>query len=946
MAKWHRLRARVIAKGDVGLICQHSERIFLDACEGDKQRQVFGMCAVVVYFTVACVCLLLTGCGDGLGGDDQSPDTVVDTVPLAYVKRAIPLDDPDNPTSFINEDLRDPYVFRPGAALWVRDTASPSAAERNITASLFPANEDGSAPQYDVRDLSVAEVGGELKLLFSARAPEIQGADEEEQPTWNIYIYDVASRTVSPMLNSAVTAEAGHDIQPQMLPTGDILFVSSRQHDGKARLIDEGKSQYNALAEDRRESGAALHLFDTNGQITQLTFNPSHDLYPQVLSDGRILFVRWDNYGNRDGFNLYRMNYDGTDLQLVFGWHSHDGNLHPGNGARQYGPLKLLADGRALVSAQSDATTRLSTRWQIIDWANYVEHDRTIDNVETDDEAAFAEALTGTLGETSISNTPAVAGRVHMLSPLMDGSSRFLVSWSPCRVFDPEVVPLLAEASAAERLALRTIPCSASNIAEEGAQEADPIFSLWMADPGDANLLPVVLVAPGEMISDALALAAPMVGTLAGADRNADLQSQQLGVLDIRSVYDVDGADASSVGITTLADPAQTTAAERSARFLRLVKTVPLPPDFVLDLPGSAFGRSNQQLMREIMGYAPIEPDGSVRVLVPANVAFSIEVLDANGRRISDRHQNWLEVKPGEKLLCQGCHTANSEVPHGRAEAQPTPVYQGALAQAAFPNTQSSLVAQVGESMAQTRARILGDVTPSLGLVFEDIWTDPAVRTADPSVSITESGLSTTVPSTNTCQDGWDELCRILIHYETHIHPLWSVNRPVLDALSVEVGNNTCTNCHNPVDALNQAQVPAGQLDLTDGPSADEPDHFRAYRELLFNDNEQVLADGVVVDRQVPVLDRQGNQVFQTNGDGELILDANGQPIPLLETVTVAPSIVVSGANDSRFFTVFSENGDTVDHRGLLNEAELKLLSEWVDIGAQYYNDPFAVPQD
>jgi hypothetical protein len=43
-----------------------------------------------------------------------------------------------------------------------------------------------------------------------------------------------------------------------------------------------------------------------------------------------------------------------------------------------------------------------------------------------------------------------------------------------------------------------------------------------------------------------------------------------------------------------------------------------------------------------------------------------------------------------------------------------------------------------------------------------------------------------------------------------------------------------------PVNARHDA-VPAGDLDLTDGPSDDEPDQFRAYRELLFGDVGQVV---------------------------------------------------------------------------------------------------------
>ena len=52
--------------------------------------------------------------------------------------------------------------------------------------------------------------------------------------------------------------------------------------------------------------------------------------------------------------------------------------------------------------------------------------------------------------------------------------------------------------------------------------------------------------------------------------------------------------------------------------------------------------------MRQLLGYVPIEPDGSVRVMVPANVAFQITVLDANARALPDfpRHRSWLAVQP------------------------------------------------------------------------------------------------------------------------------------------------------------------------------------------------------------------------------------------------------------------------------------------------------------
>ncbi len=41
------------------------------------------------------------------------------------------------------------------------------------------------------------------------------------------------------------------------------------------------------------------------------------------------------------------------------------------------------------------------------------------------------------------------------------------------------------------------------------------------------------------------------------------------------------------------------------------------------------------------------------------------------------------------------------------------------------------------------------------------------------------------------------------------------------------------------------------------------------------------------------------------------------------------------------FFSKFAPGGT---HEGRLSAAELRLVSEWVDEGAQYFNDPFVAP--
>src|SRR5690606_32785038 len=145
-------------------------------------------------------------------------------------------------------------------------------------------------------------------------------------------------------------------------------------------------------------------------------------------------------------------------------------------------------------------------------------------------------------------------------------------------------------------------------------------------------------------------------------------------------------------------------------------------------------------------------PDGSVMVRVPANVALAVSVLDADGRRITPRHQNWLQLRPGELVTCNGCHEPTSGVSHGRSDAF-APAWAGAAAAGApFPNTDPALfVGEIGETMAEVRARLscgsagCESLQPSLDVVFEDVWTDENVRPRDPAFAYRYADLATAI---------------------------------------------------------------------------------------------------------------------------------------------------------------------------------------------------------
>ncbi|MEM7276869.1 MAG: hypothetical protein AAF385_01990 [Pseudomonadota bacterium] len=859
--------------------------------------------------------LILGACGDSSGagggigfGDGQTPDPVALDFPIVYVKR--PVTDEDG--NLLQSDVRNIISFNIGADLFLRDRASPSTPDVNLT-------EDLTQGLGDIRDVDISYDG--TKVLFAMRAQFIEGADEDDQPTWNIWEYDNTTQTTRRLITSDITAEAGHDISPHYMPDGRIVFTSSRQRRSVAILLDEGKPQYAAQDEDGNEPAFVLHIMDTDGtNIEQISFNQSHDYDPFIMSNGQIGFSRWDHAGPNNAIHLYRVNPDGSGLEMLYGSESHATGT--GTAEVQFLKGRELPNGDIMTLIRPFSGTGDGGDIVTIDIANYLNITQANrDNIGVLNGPAQASATTNEV--LTADDQPSPGGRYSAVYPLSDGTDRLLVSWSQCRLTD----------------GTRILPCTDDNLSDSTLSEADPIYGIWIYDRIQNTQLPVVVPEEGfqytEIVAGEQRTPPPViVDGINDFTLDSELTTEGAGILHIRSVYDFDGVDLSGPGIDALADPQQFDSNGRAARFIRITKPVSMPDDDVLDFDNSAFGVTQAFGMNEVLGYAPVEPDGSVMVKVPANVALSFDILDANGRAFFARHNNWLQVVPGEFRECSGCHDAGAGTSHGRADAF-FAVNDGANADGQpFPNTNPAIFADFGETMAEARARIscgtdnCSSLETSFDIIFDDVWTDPALRAPDASFAYLYQDLVTPLPIEASCATNWTALCRSVIHYEENLHPLWAVPRTaisdqaILDAAGAVI--DTCLGCHAPADANGAAMVPAGQLDLTDGASDIDPDHFKAYRELLSGDNEQELdAGGNLVDRMVQ------------NG-----VDVDGNPI--FVTVPVARSMAPGRANASnRFFSRFAAGGA---HAGYLSDAELKLLSEWLDGGAQYYNNPFEAP--
>lgn len=865
----------------------------------------------------------LSACSSGGNvaiANSQAADPATVDFPIFYVKRTIP------PAS---DDLRllrnavlptTTQTVVPKADLYKRDSASPSATETNITTRIT-----GTAT-WDVKDVDVSPDG--KTVVFAMRGPLTTKMKQKDAPSWRIYVYDIAGDNLHPAIDPTTDQDPPtvNDVAPHVMPDGRIIFSSTRQRQSQAILLDEGKPQFAAQDESRTEPAFVLHVMNADGTgIHQISFNQSHDRDATVLANGRILWSRWDNAPGKDGMHLYTSNPDGTDVQLYYGANSHaTGTTADGmdNATIEFVKPREMQDGRILTLVRPYTNVDFGGDLVIIDGTHFVENNQPL---------AADAGMAGPAQTRATSNDvldvpgPSPGGRFNSAYPLWDGTNRILVSWTQCRLLDDTQNPPAI------------VPCTDARLADPTVKTAPPLYSLWMFDPTQNTLLPIMPPVEGVMVTDVVATQPRPVPNIILDQLLASGQDPTLGELDIKSVYDFDGVDTAKPNIATLADPGKTAAAQRPARFVRLVKAVSIPDMTVVNLSNDAFGASD--FMREILGYAPVQPDGSVQMQVPANVAFMIDVLDANGRRISPVHAAWLQVRPGETLTCNGCHnpaTPQKPLSHGR-QGTFAPAYAGLVGGGTFPDANPVLVANSGETMAETLARSCAQdaadtpgcnqVVPSVNLTSTEIWANPPPPTADITLRYQDMPPGSNFPTSPNCLNAWASNCRIVINYPKAVQQIWD-NAMRVDSKGNPLPSCSQGGCHSTTPAAGSTatvQVPAGQLNLTNTPSDQVPVQPVSYQHLLFTHNEQQVTMGSLQDVPGPP-------------------DANGNPT----AISVGPYMNAGSANgalSSAFLGRFDGSVPTpaggVNHVGFLTPAELRLISEWLDIGAQYYNDPF-----
>jgi hypothetical protein len=856
--------------------------------------------------------LALTACGGG-SKSASSTVTVQGDVPIAYAKRVNTLG--LNPTNGAPTAA--------GGDLMIREKSSPSAPEHNITAQFTLGKGDAETPEvsWDGK-----------KILFSMRCPTdnavtIAGA-AACTGHWNIWEYDMTSGGLTGGTFRRVTASTdSDDIHPVYLPAGQgIVFTSNRQT--KSSVNQALGHTYFALDEYERERVFNLHTMALDGSaITQISFNQSHDRNPVIRPNGQIMFSRWDHVGGRNHFKVFTVNPDGTNMFVLYGAHS-DGNsfLHP----RDMDPTGKYA-GFLTSDLMPLQRTKEGGALMLIDVANYSEQNTPA----TKAVAATGGQVQATEQTLNIDRGLSLHGRITAPFPLWDGTNRVLLSYRPCEVTKNGTVVSCTTLTAAEiaRVSDMDRPLAESD-ADPIQDNVPPPYAVYMFDPANQSFLNVASPPAGYMYVDPVAIQArnePVSVTPAALD--STLASQNLGTLNVRSVYDtdslgrmgtqvltaadqsgacttlipqttpidVDDTRATVADIVRMKDPADAAYRCAPARFIRAVRAV-APPTNMMKMR-SSLGETDFEA-QQLLGYAPIEPDGSFKLNVPADTPIALSVIDSQGRAYQT-HTNWIQVRPGELRTCDGCHSPR------RGASVNTGTIADTLSSSIL-STMSSAHAS-GETMAQTRVRLDPTAaTLKTDMVFTDIWADTSKSgvTAIPSVALRYTGnasaaddLATTVPTNG------------VINYPTHIQPLWTRDR----------GANTCTNCHNISAHLDLSGTTAGDGRVT------------SYDRLMIGD-PQLDASGrpeIFYEDGVPMLVRQAALVNTAASEGEALgLARKSRLIEILSGQSLMSSDAAKASHPNPPSTA-------PDHSTLLNAAEKRLLAEWIDTGGKYFNDPF-----
>ncbi len=389
------------------------------------------------------------------------------------------------------------------------------------------------------------------------------------------------------------------DMQPCYLPDGGIMLVSTR-------------CEYGTLCDSPDVlSTTVMYRMDGDGKnLTKLTNSPVSEFSPAMMSDGRVMYTRWEyvDKGQIGVKCLWAMYPDGSGTVEIYG-----NNI-------QLPPTFL--HGR-----QIPEHTNLFVMLGTPHWPQ--SGIGTVIRIDTKKNIRTREPMTYITPKVDVKQEPGwnhlVNGKwvKHGNGPLyMDpyplSKDTFLVSYNPDKKWaDPTAYGLYKLTEAGEHTKIHT--------------EAET--SCWQPYPLRTRKTPPILK----------------------SIRDPKLTAKNLALCTVQDIYH--GMEGIKRG---------------EVRYIRIMEQLPRPWDCrrFWDPRGKLTRHTRLASLgtalagKAMWGVVPVEKDGSAHFTVPADRNIYFQALDENYLELQ-RERTYVNYRPGEKRSCVGCHeTPNDSPPH------------------------------------------------------------------------------------------------------------------------------------------------------------------------------------------------------------------------------------------------------------------------------------------
>ena len=535
---------------------------------------------VVLGLSLAPFGLTLLSCGS------SPPDDILQRsgqAALVFVKEPSQL---DNRSGAMRSNFD---TYYPGTDLYLLTPISSQGELTNLTEQYTKRNQSNPNNYGAAVDPEVSFDGE--KILFSMK--------ENRNALWHLYEMNIDGSGLLQLTDQTF----GDDMDPTYLPSGQILFTSTRPG-----IVDEYERHNSALLHvaDRGPDGRLIN-------VRRISFNQSFDVNPMVHSSGKVIYSRWEHLGDPNKFPLFVINPDGTRPFVMYGNHSP-----AQSGSRVFLEPRELSDGGIVCSVMERTSPFAGGAIAIIDIS------------KSDDNLVFITPSTAPFNNTNQSTSALYK--------------------TPFPIIDKT-----APADRQEKILFAMSPIPIQN----GMQNEQVDYGIYVMDKDGSNVQLIyndpgyneydpVPVLPREKLPGGVPQVIPMDPNVA----TAIASGQMTGMFFDGNVYDRSTTDGQTRPSATFVNDDGTVG---QARYLRVLEAVPLPRDD--RKRGGPIGETNFEKQR-VVGYAPIRSDGSFAVEVPANRSLHMQTLDQYGMMLVNQ-LTWVQVMPGEHRLCTGCHDSH-----------------------------------------------------------------------------------------------------------------------------------------------------------------------------------------------------------------------------------------------------------------------------------------------